>query len=275
MEQPPSADTLVPLLGDGSAVSRRTVKEALLTLGDGAIPALRHAADGPDAVLRARARQILIELRRRRGLQQLRELLVDPDASLEAGLLAIDEVLGAADPALDVAGQLDAWAAATRDRLDEGASAEAAGAALRQVLAVEAGLRGAANDFHNSLHVSLTRTVEDRRGLPLTLCAVYALVGRRAGMEIALLPFPAHVLLMVRGESSQQVLDPYSGGAPLDEAACLARLRQLGVAPSSHWFEPAPDAEMLTRQLRNLAAAMRRHGRNRDAVEIMALLEHA
>ena len=51
----------------------------------------------------------------------------------------------------------------------------------------------------------------------------------------------------------------------------LARLRQLGIAPSSHWFEPAPDAEMLTRQLRNLAAAMRRHGRNRDAVEIMAL----
>jgi regulator of sirC expression with transglutaminase-like and TPR domain len=275
MHQPPSASTLVPLLGDGSSTSRKTVKEALLSLGDAAIPALRHAADGADAVLRARARQILIELRRRRGLQQLREILVDPGASLEAGLLAIDEVLGAADPALDVAGQLDAWAVATSERLEENAPAEQAGAALHQVLAVEAGLRGASSDFHNSLHVSLTRTVEDRRGLPLTLCAVYALVGRRAGMEIALLPFPGHVLLMVRGESSQQIVDPFSGGTPLDEAACLARLRQLGIAPSSHWFEPAPDAEMLTRQLRNLAAAMRRHGRNRDAVEIMALLEHA
>ncbi len=275
MNQPPSADTLVPLLSDGSAPSRRTIKEALLSLGDAAVPALRRAADGPDAVLRARARQVLIELRRQRGLQQLRELLVDPGSSLEAGLLAIDEVLGAADPALDIAGQLDAWAAATRDRLGGGATAEEAGAALRQILAVEAGLRGASNDFHNSLHVSLTRTVEDRRGLPLSLCAVYALVGRRAGMEVALLPFPGHVLLMIRGESGQQILDPFSGGAPLEEAACLGRLRQLGVAPSPRWFEPAPDAEMLARQLRNLAASMRRHGRDRDAVQIMSLLEHA
>lgn len=275
MPQPPSPETLVPLLGDSSVTSRRTVKAALLELGAAAIPALRRAADGPEPVLRARARQVLIELRRRRGLDQLRELLLDPGASLEPGLLAIDEVLGAADPALDIASTLDAWAAATRDRMGPSATAEEAGAALQQVLAGEAGLMGASNDFHNALHVSLTRAVEDRRGLPLTLCAIYALVGRRAGLEVALLPFPAQVLLLIRGESSQQILDPFGGGTQLTEAACVRRLNRLGVAPSPRWFEPATDAEMLTRQLRNLAAALRRHGRDRDAIEVMALLEHA
>lgn len=275
MQQPPSPDTLVPLLGDSSGPSRRTVKAALLELGSEAIPALRRAADGPDAVLRARARQVLIELRRRRGLEQLRELLLDPEASLEAGLMAIDEVLGAADPALDIAGQLDTWAKATSQRLEANPSAEQAGAALRQVLAGEAGLNGASNDFHNSLHVSLTRAVEDRCGLPLTVCAVYALVGRRAGLDVVLLPFPGQVLLLIRGESSQQILDPFGGGTSIEEATCLARLQQLGVAPSPRWFEPSSDAEMLTRQLRNLAVAMRRHGRDRDAAEILGLLEHA
>ena len=275
MPQPPSPQTLVPLLADSSVASRRTVKAALLELGAAAIPALRRAADGPDPVLRARARQVLIELRRRRGLDQLRELLLDPKASLEPGLLAIDEVLGAADPALDVAGTLDEWAKATRERMTPGATAEEAGAALQQVLAGEAGLMGASTDFHNALHVSLTRAVEDRRGLPLTLCAIYALVGRRAGLDTALLPFPAQVLILIRGESSQQILDPFRGGTPLVEAACVERLHRLGVAPSPHWFEPASDAEMLTRQLRNLAAALRRHGRDRDAIEVMALLEHA
>jgi len=275
MPQPPSPETLVPLLGDSSAASRRTVRGALLELGAAAIPALRRAADGPDPVLRARARQLLIEVRRRRGLAQLRELLVDPQVSLEAGLMAIDEVLGAADPAFDIPGALDAWAAATRGRISPSSTAEEAGAALQQVLAGEAGLIGASDDFHNSLHVSLTRAVEDRRGLPLTLCAVYALVGRRAGLDTALLPFPAHVLLLIRGESSQQILDPFGGGTPLAEAACVERLHRLGVAPSPRWFEPASDAEMLTRQLRNLAAALRRHGRDRDAVEVIALLEHA
>ncbi len=275
MPQPPSPEILVPLLGDGSAASRRTVKAALLGLGAAAIPALRQAADGPDPVLRARARQVLIELRRQRGLDQLRELLLDPEASLEPGLLAIDEVLGTADPALDVTGTLDGWAAATRARLSPDATTEEAGAALGQVLAGEAGLIGASDDFHNSHHVSLTRAVEDRRGLPLTLCAVYALVGRRAGLDASLLPFPAQVLLLLRGESSQQILDPFGGGTPLTEAACVERLHRLGVAPSPRWFEPATDAEMLTRQLRNLAAALRRHGRDRDAIEVMALLEHA
>ena len=275
MRQPPSPDTLVPLLGDSSAPSRRTVKAALLELGAEAIPALRRAADGPDPVLRARARQVLIELRRGRGMEQLRELLLDPEAPLEAGLLAIDEVLGVADPALDIAGQLDSWAASTVALLGEDRGSEQAGAALRQVLAGDAGLTGATNDFHNSLHVSLTRTVEDRRGLPLTLCAIYALVGRRAGLDAVLLPFPAHVLLLIRGETSQQILDPFSGGTPLTEAACLARLSALGLAPSARWFEPSPDAEVIARQLRNLAAAMRRHGRERDAVDVLALLEHA
>ena len=275
MPDPPSPLTLVPLLADGSATSRRTVKAALLDLGEAAIPALRAAADGPDPLLRARARQVLLEVRRRRGLARLEALLSDPGAGLEEGLLAIDEVLGASDPALDVAGQLDGWATLVRASLDTGTSAAAAGRALAQVLAGEARFTGAADDFHNSLHVSLTRTIEDRRGLPLTLCAVYALVGRRAGLHVDLLPFPGHVLVLVHGDDSQVILDAFGDGAVLDEAACLARLRRLGVPPSPAWFQPASDVVMITRQLRNLVTSMHRHGRSRAAEELVALLERA
>lgn len=275
MESPPSPDTLVPLLAEASSTSRRQVKAALLGLGAEAIPALRRAADGDDAVLRARARQVLLELRRRRGLERLRHLLSDPAASLEEGLMAIDEVLGAADPARDVPGQLDGWARAVEARAAAGAPARAAAEALRHVLAGEEGFIGASDDFHNSTHVSLTRTVEDRRGLPLTLCAVYALVGRRAGLHADLLPFPGHVLLLVRGEDEEVILDPFGGARTLSEADCLSRLERLGLPPSPTWFEPSSDVVMVTRQLRNLVTSMHRHGRTRDARELVELLGEA
>lgn len=268
-----SPDTLVSLLADDASTTRAAVKKALVGLGPNAIPALRRATDGDDPMLRARARQVLLDLRKARGHARLREVLAEDEVSLVDGLLAIDEVLGAHDPALDVLGQLDRWAARVRELTGDSRSSTAVAAALRSTLGAEAGFVGPERDFHNANHVSLTHTVETRRGLPLSLCAVYAMVARRAGYEASILPFPGQVLLHVRGDDERRILDPFVGGNEITEAACLARLCAMGAPPSREWLRPATDRAMVVRQLRNLVAAMDRHDRTREAVHLLRLLE--
>ncbi|MEM6673432.1 MAG: transglutaminase family protein [Planctomycetota bacterium] len=273
MPETPSPETLVSLLTDEAPSTRAAVRRALVELGPRAIPALRRASDGNDAPLRARARQVLLEMRRARGEARLRSLLAEDTVPLEDGLLAIDEWIGAADPALDVPGQLAAWADSLRGDVGPDADVERLAAAIRALLGSEVGFDGAEVDFHNVDHVSLTRCIESARGLPLTLSAVYALVARRAGYIAALLPFPGHVLLHLGAGGARRILDPFTGGDAVDESTCQARLHAMGAPPGGRWLEPASDRSMIVRQVRNLGASMARHGRHRDAGDLAALVD--
>lgn len=266
----PAPDVLVGRL---ASRDRRTVadtKAALVLGGEAALEAVERATAAEDPLLRARARQLLAEWLQRRGLARLDALLAGGSVDLFDGLFAIDEVLGyrRRDAVLEM---LDGWAAEVRR--DAGGDPGGAAAALRRVLGGRAGLRGAAADFHHADHVSVSHTALARQGLPLTLCALYAGVARRAGVEAGLLPFPGHVLLGVGPPGARVVLDPFAGGTRVPEEACVARLMALGAPPSPIWLEPASDRSMLLRQARNLAAALERHGRRGPSRAVMEIVE--
>ena len=279
----PSPETLVSLLTDPSKTTRRAILAALEGLGPLAWPPLAEAAAGQDAALRARARKAQMELARRGGERLLRAALATEPSqnTLLEGLLAIDQILGFRLPdggtreleTGSVLASLDDWAGefAAIPAWREGPPIAAAGA-LRRVLGEGAGLGEVTSDFHNLQNVSLTRTVERRCGLPLTLSAIYAIVARRSGLEAELLPFPGHVLLAVGGDDPRRVIvDPFQGGVLVSEDTCRARLAAMGAPPSPDWLRPASDRAMLVRQTRNLSAAMLRHGRDREA-ELFARL---
>lgn len=250
-------------LASPSAATVAEAKEALRRLGEHGITALEEAAGQDDVRLRARARQFLGELRRDHGLGVLTDVLDGPatDGVLMEGLFAIDEVLGhglrgAAE------GHLERWSRELTRELAGRSTAGDVAEGLRAVLGLRGGLRGAEEDFHHADHVSLGLTATAGVGLPLTLSAIYADVARRTGHEAGLLPFPGHVLLGVGPADSMVIVDPFSRGALVSKEACLARLVALGAPPNPAWLLPADDRSMLLRQVRNLAAALERHGRN-------------
>ena len=279
---------LLELLTDESASTQKAALKALTSLGRDGIAALEEAASGPDAKLRARARRALQSISRKRGQGTLARLLAaepkEPDpasATLIEGLLAIDDILGFREfdapgiPGCQAAAQIDSWAAelGQAEAWREGPTLSAAGA-LRRVLADGAGLEGPKEDFHNLQHVSLSRTIITMTGLPLTLSAIYAAVARRNDLEAWLLPFPGQVLLALGPPSDRVILDPFHGGALLSRANCLQRLATMGAPRSPHWLAPADDRVMLERQTRNLATAMLRHGRDREAQVFARLVEN-
>jgi regulator of sirC expression with transglutaminase-like and TPR domain len=195
-------------------------------------------------------------------------------------------------PELDPAASLDAL-----DRLGERATvrlAAAATASVRSRIATLnafvfeeerfAGNRSHYMDFRNSL---LNVVLGRRLGIPITLALVYIEVARRAGMAVEGVAFPGHFLMRVPlgardPDLAALVLDPFSGGAEMDDAACQRLLgTHLGQAADDLPFDrallrPCSARQMLARMLNNLKRIyvdLRSFPQARAATDLLLVLD--
>jgi len=145
---------------------------------------------------------------------------------------------------------------------------------LVDYLATELGYQGDESDYHHPDNVYLHRAIVRKRGLPLTLAAIYAAVARRAGMRAALVGLPGHVVLRIYEGTRSVLVDPFHRGAALSQRDCMKYLADYGLPFNPRWFDDADDASMLRRQVANLANSLRRRGLGRE-VELLARVARA
>ena len=170
--------------------------------------------------------------------EELRTALASHGPELAAAALAIARV---EYPALDAAACI-----ATLDRLGAEAAARVERAASRSVLEAvvrlndylydEQGFRGNSEHYDDARNSFLNEVLDRRMGIPISLGTVYMEVGRRAGLDVEGVNFPGHFLLRVavlpddrlRSSRDYLIIDPFNGGALLDEDDCRELLRQRG-----------------------------------------------
>jgi regulator of sirC expression with transglutaminase-like and TPR domain len=115
-----------------------------------------------------------------------------------------------------------------------------------------AGNRAHYDDFRNSL---LNVVLDRRLGIPITLGLVYIEVARRAGLVVEGVAFPGHFLLSVPGDDRGLILDPFAGGAELDESGCRSLLAEAmgeDAAFDAAMLRPCSGRHVLLRMLNNL-----------------------
>jgi regulator of sirC expression with transglutaminase-like and TPR domain len=157
-------------------------------------------------------------------------------------------------PSLD---ELERLGARARARLSQVGSApiRAKVEALNQLFYGEerfTGNRTHYDDFRNSL---LNLVLERRTGIPISLALVYMEVARRAGLDASGVAFPGHFLLRVASGPDALILDPFDGGAEMDDERCRALLvRHAGedVTLERSMLQPCTAREFLARMLNNL-----------------------
>jgi len=256
----PRLTTLEALLDDPSMAVWRSVRNQLELLGNAARPALRAAARGSSARARVRARAMLLAAERKAVVRRLARYVLREPIDLERGLLLLARF---ADPQLDLRGvmaTLDALGAELAGRIEARAPSLERALELARFLGQERGFDGDRGDYHHPDNVHLHRALQRRRGLPLTLCAIYLFVARRAGIQASAIPLPGHVLLRVQGARGHALLDPFRQGARVSERDCLAYLARRGLPFRPQWFADASDGELVERQVRNLRSAYARQG---------------
>lgn len=187
--------------------------------------------------------------------ERLAELTFDgrlAEASLELGRFVYRDV--------DTAGtltRLDAMAA----RVDGDTHL-----ALRRVIAIEDGIGGNVDDYHDPANSFLHRVLDTRRGIPISLSVLWIEIGRRAGIEMVGVGLPGHFVVYAGG----QMVDPFHYGEAIgfDEAAGLVAAA-LGGAPrlDRSWLSPVDTTGIMQRMLRNLETVYRGDPQNTEWVD--------
>ena len=161
--------------------------------------------------------------------------------------------------------QLDDMAAVLKRRLRPDISHADRIIALNRFLFKELGFCGDAANYYDARNSFLNEVLDRKRGIPLTLALVYIETGRRIGLPVCGISFPAHFLVKCPLREGTVVLDPYAKGASLgfDELRQRVKALRNGVEPTTSMvtgmLAAASNKEMLARLLRNLKGIYSHH----------------
>lgn len=109
-------------------------------------------------------------------------------------------------------------------------------------------ISGAKDDYYNPFNGNAVYTILNKKGLPITLSLIYAMVGARLGFDISGCNLPGHFMAKFDYEDELVLVDCFEGGKVLFEKDIekLIIERQINTAKSI--FENTP-AELIIRRV--------------------------
>ena len=135
------------------------------------------------------------------------------------------------------------------------------------------GFRGNTANFHSPQNSFINSVLETRKGNPLSLGCLYAILARHAGMPVYGVNLPEHFLLAYcpgGAAGTEEYTYPEAGvafyinafnrGNILKKADIDRFLDKLRITPTPACFAPCTHADILRRALHNLSAAYRNLG---------------
>jgi regulator of sirC expression with transglutaminase-like and TPR domain len=243
---------LIALLADEDPQVGDTILGHLREAGDAALSGLELALDNPNPTLSERARALLGEMRRNTVVEDIRQFATSGAVNLEQGLLLLSRLH---DPNLDTEAcstRLSHMAEDLMIRLDPGDGVDAMLNTWSRYLFDEQGLAGNSDDYYNQGNSYLHTMLETRRGIPISLSALYIILAQRLGLPIHGIGMPGHFLVKFDDGHEVRVIDPFHKGRVLDRDGCSRLLRGLGLSFDERYLEPVSTHYILERTLKNL-----------------------
>jgi regulator of sirC expression with transglutaminase-like and TPR domain len=133
--------------------------------------------------------------------------------------------------------------------------------ALNRYVFDELGFLGNREQYDDPRNSCLNEVLDRRTGIPISLALVYIEIARRAGLRAEGINFPGHFLVRMLDDLHTDdpgeglIIDPFHGGAILNEPDCRALLRRYmgeDAAFEPHLLARATRRQILVRMLLNL-----------------------
>jgi regulator of sirC expression with transglutaminase-like and TPR domain len=267
-------DAAAALLGDESPAVRRALAIEFARSGRPGAAVLRHACYSADARVRTHARRLLDDLDWELARRRLLSYAARREVDLETGMWLIGGLERRPFDARPYRKALDAMAREVEKRCSPTLDPLERGKVLVDYLGLELGYVGDLDAYRSPANVYLHRTIESKRGLPLTLCALYAGVARRLGLKTGIVPLPGHVMLRLYGRHSNLIVDPFHGGEARSQESLTQYLAEHGLQFDPLWFHSASAHLLLRRQVSNLRNALTDAGRMNRARKLTTVIEN-
>lgn len=247
---------ILRLLEDDDAPTQRLVLGQLVSLGARGISEIEAliamARPGPRSLLDAALRQALEGRRDARFRDRCAR--IETLAEFEEFCWQLADWIRPQARVAEARALLEEWGGTVRARLAPRLSEEARLGVLVSVLARQEGLGGNRVDYYNPANGLLDAVILSRRGLPLTLTAIYMFAGARAGLSVSGVAASAHFLARL----GALCFDPYEAGRGIDQARWNGMIEGLSPAERARLLLPATYGAMAWRMVLNLVQAFER-----------------
>jgi regulator of sirC expression with transglutaminase-like and TPR domain len=114
--------------------------------------------------------------------------------------------------------------------------------------------RGNEEEYYDPRNSYLNDVLIRRRGIPITLSAVYLEIARRVGLEAHGVSYPVHFLVKYHDEGQEWIVDPFHNGGEVSGEYIRAGLEAKGWPPRQidYMLSGVTRRQMLSRMLLNL-----------------------
>ena len=147
---------------------------------------------------------------------------------------------------------LDGWATTIRARMEPRGKPEQTLALINQLLFEELGFDGSDQVGYQPECCYLNRIIDERRGNPIGLCAIYLLIGRRLRLPIAGIGLPNHFVCRYQSSTVEIYLDCFRKGMFLTKADCVKYLLNASYGMAEGSLSPYTPRRILHRMCNNL-----------------------
>ena len=254
---------LLRLLDDHSLVVREAVTRELRAYGPGLGDALAELHEPLDRTQSVRLHMILTET----AAEELRcrwsiwQELPGPIGQLECALGLIADFQDHAAAALsgDALRPIGTMLDQLADQFEE-TKGEHDALTLAAFLFQKRAITGASKDYYDPRNSNLRQVMQRAVGIPISLSALYMLVGARVGVNVTGCNWPGHFLARVRHEDRIVLIDCYNEGRPIEVDAFLSTQGPSRSAARKVLEEDTGIPVMIGRVVNNLVRAYQEAG---------------
>ena len=264
-------DAILRLLDDEAPAVRQAVLNELAGWGEAGISFLRSIECQGDSQADI-ASEFLRELGWEDGNKAFRRFIRDFSYELESGFLLLDKVIRPESNPTETCLRLDDLSKRCVELSLLPSSPSELCRLVSRVLFHEESMRGPHLDFHNPLNSSLSFALEEKKGLPMTLCVIFLLVARRIGLDLEPIALPGRLMVGCFSGEAPFYVDAFEGGRMRTSSEVISFLRKRGLDDSAQWLLPITVGDLLRRACRNLVAH-HLHSGNEDSAQLFSTFD--
>lgn len=125
--------------------------------------------------------------------------------------------------------------------------------AIADVLGSELAFRGNQDDYYDPENSFIDSVLERRLGIPISLSALYIIIGEKLGVPLKGIGLPCHFIVgLFRRGQVPCFFDPFRRGMRLSELDCIQLIEQCGYNFDAKYLNPVSAFHMLMRSMSNL-----------------------
>ena len=123
-------------------------------------------------------------------------------------------------------------------------------------IAEENNFSGNQIDYYNEDNQYIHKILETKVGVPITISAVYLLIGKRLNLPIEGIGLPGHFILRFFTDSAAVYFDPFNRGKILTRKDCEVMVQNLGFTFTEEYLKPVTNRQIIERMLRNIILSL-------------------